>query len=85
MEEARTIALVGPLYQLQGKIQPAKEQYKKALTVFHRLSDSLNESATLYAIGLLELQQNDLPRAEEYLQNQSTSLKTFAEYLPAMI
>src|SRR5205085_3927918 len=42
--------------------------YQSALETFRALSDRVNESATLYALGTLELRRNDLDAAEDYLR-----------------
>jgi CHAT domain-containing protein len=49
-------------------LQKARENYQTALATFRRLADRVNESATLYALGTLELQENNLDKAAEYLQ-----------------
>lgn len=68
MEAARTEALMAQLYQQEGKFEKARSQYRSALETFHALTDRVNESATLYALGSLELGQNNLDAAEDYLQ-----------------
>ena len=67
-EAERVRALIGRVYQQQGRLQKARENYQTALATFRRLADRVNESATLYAIGTLELQENNLDKAAEYLQ-----------------
>ncbi|HSL52863.1 MAG TPA: CHAT domain-containing protein, partial [Pyrinomonadaceae bacterium] len=68
MEEARTVGLMGQVYQRQGKLEKAKAHYQRALASFQKLSDQVNESATLYALGSLELEQNSIDAAEEHLK-----------------
>jgi CHAT domain-containing protein len=68
LEVARVRALLGQVYQKQGNIERARNGYQTALATFRRLSDRVNESATLYALGRLELQENYLDRAEDYLR-----------------
>jgi CHAT domain-containing protein len=68
MEAARVRALMGQLYQRQGKVEAARKYYETALGTFRALSDHINESATLYALGSLELAQNNLNLAEDYLR-----------------
>jgi CHAT domain-containing protein/uncharacterized protein HemY len=68
MEAARTRALIGQIYQQQGKFEKARDGYHKALETFRTLSDKINQSATLYALGHLALIENDLDAAEKYLQ-----------------
>lgn len=76
MERARTVALMGQVYQQQGNFKGAKAQYLKALASFQKLSDQLNESATLYALGALELEQNSIDSAEEYLRKSIEMTET---------
>ncbi len=68
MEAARVQALMGQIYQQQGKVAQARTSYKRALKTFHALADQVNQSATLYALGSLELQQPNLNVAEDYLR-----------------
>lgn len=69
MEAARTGALIGQVYQQRGGFAQARVSYQDALTTFRRLSDHVNESATLHALGKLELKQRRLDLAEEYLRH----------------
>jgi CHAT domain-containing protein len=68
MEAARVRARMGQVYALQKKFPNANTYYAESLKTFQMLSDRLNESATLYAIGKLRLDQQDLDGAEEYLR-----------------
>ena len=68
MEVARVRALTGQVYERQGKVAEAREAYRRALEAFRGVSDDVNQSATLYALGSLELKQNNLGPAEDYLQ-----------------
>jgi CHAT domain-containing protein len=68
MEAARTKALRGQLYQQEGEAEKARTYFHSALETFRALSDRLNESATLYALGSLELTENNLRVAEDYLR-----------------
>ncbi len=68
-EAARVLALMGQVYQQQGQFQKARENYQTARETFRSLTDRPNESATLYALGTLELQENNLDKATEYLQH----------------
>lgn len=68
MEGARTGALIGQAYFQQGKIQEAKEQLHAALNTFEKLADDVNRSATLYALGKLEVKEENLDVAEDYLR-----------------
>jgi CHAT domain-containing protein len=68
MESSRTLALMGQVYQQQGKVEKARSNYQMALQAFHALADRINESATLHALGSLELRENDLDTAANYLR-----------------
>jgi CHAT domain-containing protein len=68
MEAARTGALMGQVYQQQGGFARARVSYQDALKTFRKLSDRVNESATLHALGKLELKDGRLDLAEEYLR-----------------
>ncbi len=59
---------MGQVYQQQGKVEQARAYYQNALKTFRALSDQINQSATLYALGGLELKQNNLDLAEDYLR-----------------
>ena len=67
-EAARTRALMGQVYERQGKIEKARHFFQTALAEFSKLADRVNQSATLYALGRLELKTNNLDLAENYLQ-----------------
>ncbi|MDX6304594.1 MAG: hypothetical protein QOI77_1563 [Blastocatellia bacterium] len=67
-EAGQAIALMGQVYQQQGRLEKAERFYEEALTTFRTLSDRINESATLYALGSLELKQNHLNKAEDRLR-----------------
>jgi CHAT domain-containing protein len=68
MEAARTKALMAQLYQQEGKVEKARTFYQTALTTFRTLTDHVNESATLYALGSLELGEGNQDAAEELLR-----------------
>ncbi|MEO7505916.1 MAG: CHAT domain-containing tetratricopeptide repeat protein, partial [Pyrinomonadaceae bacterium] len=68
MKTARATALRGQAFQQQGKIEPARAAFLAALDGFRSLSDQFNLGATLYALGQLELNQDRLDLAENYLQ-----------------
>ena len=63
-----TLALIGQAYLQQGNVEKARRHYQSALASFLRLSDQKNQSATLYALGSLELDQKNLHQAEVYLR-----------------
>src|SRR6185369_17730338 len=68
METARTRALMARVYERQGKIEKAREFFQTALAEFSKLSDRVNQSAALYALGRLELKSNNLDLADSYLR-----------------
>ena len=67
-ETAHTRVLIGEINERRGEIGRARESYQSALESFNKLSDRVNESATLYALGNLDLKQNNLDTAEIYLK-----------------
>jgi CHAT domain-containing protein len=67
-EAARVLALIGRLKQKEAKDEEARINYRGALETFRALSDHVNESATLYALGTLELKEGHLDLAENYLR-----------------
>lgn len=67
-EAAQAQGLMAEVYQQQGKIPVAREYYQRSLQTFVRLTDRLNQAAILYALGRLELRQNNLDIAEVYLR-----------------
>lgn len=68
MEAARVRALTGQVYEQQGRLKQAKAEYQSALKTFRALTDRVNQSATLFAMGSLELQQGNLILAQDYLR-----------------
>jgi CHAT domain-containing protein len=68
LEIARTQALIGGVMEREGKFALARKQYKTALEGFRTLSDQVNEAEVLFALGHLELQENSLNEAENYLR-----------------
>jgi CHAT domain-containing protein/predicted negative regulator of RcsB-dependent stress response len=68
MEAARVQARMGQVYAMQGKSREAENSYVTALNEFRKLSDRLNESATLFNLGKLKLETKDLASAEQYLR-----------------
>jgi CHAT domain-containing protein len=68
MEAARTRALMAQVYEQQGHFEKARRGYQTALETFHLLTDHVDQAATLYALGRLELNQNNLDAAENYLR-----------------
>jgi len=68
MEAARARARMGQVYATQRKFREAENSYVTALNEFQKLSDRLNESATLFNLGKLKLETKDLASAEQYLR-----------------
>src|ERR1044071_3361160 len=67
-EAASIVALMGQVYQQLGRVESARTHYLQALAKFRTLTDQVNESATLYALGSLELRENSVDAAEEHLR-----------------
>jgi len=68
MEATRIHALMGRVYQQQGNLTRARSEYETAIGTFRSLSDHINESATLYAMATLEMRENNLDAARNYLR-----------------
>ncbi len=68
LEAARVRAFKGQVYEQQGRVEEAEKAYRDALETFQALADQVNQSATLYALGSLELKRNNLDAAEDYLR-----------------
>lgn len=68
MEAARTRALIGRVYENDGQIAKARSFYTEALEIFDRLSERVNQSATLFALGGLEMKNGNYEIAEKHLQ-----------------
>lgn len=68
IEEARVRALVGQIYQTQGKLNEAGKSYERALQTFDALDDHIDRSATLFAMGQLEMTRGDYESAEKHLR-----------------
>lgn len=66
-EGARVLALIAQLDEQQGKTTEARSKYHSALETFRSLADGVNEAAVLYALGSLELRENKIDLADEYL------------------
>ncbi len=66
-EAAQVRALIGQVYEQQGRTEPARLKYRQALSVFDKLSDRVNQAAVNYALGSLELRAQDYDAAEAYL------------------
>jgi CHAT domain-containing protein/tetratricopeptide (TPR) repeat protein len=67
-EAARVLALIAQVELQQGKFDNAQTNYRSALATFRSLSDSVNESAVLYALGSQALHDDKIDLAEEFLR-----------------
>lgn len=68
LEVARTVTLMGQLYQSENQLERARERYEVALKTFDDLGDQINQGVTLYALGDLALGQGDLATAAGFLR-----------------
>lgn len=68
-DEAEVLALMGQVYEQQGRLAPARLRYRRASETFTRLSDRINQSAVDYALGRLELRAGNYGAAEGHLRN----------------
>ena len=68
MEGARARAWIGQVYENSGQLDEARAAYKEALQTFDGLSDRVNQSATLFALGRLELKSGNYDAAESLLR-----------------
>ena len=67
MEAARVQGLIGQVFEQQGQFARARGSYLKAVDVFHKLSDQVNEASVYYALGRMELKREKYAEAENYL------------------
>lgn len=72
-EAARVLGLIGQIYQQQGKLELARQNYQRALVIFRKLSDRINQAAICYAFGRLELKNGNYNAAEDYLRQSIES------------
>ena len=68
METARTHALIGQVYESKHQPDQARQSYLKALETFDANADQVNQSATLFALGRLEMKNGNYEIAEKHLQ-----------------
>jgi CHAT domain-containing protein/Flp pilus assembly protein TadD len=68
MEAARARAWMGQVYENSGRLDEAATAYQEALQTFDGLSDRVNQSATLFALGRLEMKSGNYDRAENFLR-----------------
>jgi len=64
MEAARARAWIGQVYENLGRFDEARVAYQDALQTFDALSDRVNQSATLFALGRLEMKTGNYDQAE---------------------
>ena len=67
MEVARTRAFIGQVHENAGRLDQAREYYKQALQTFDGHADRVNQSATLFALGRLEMKSGNYEVAETHL------------------
>ncbi len=68
MEIARARAWIGQVYENSGRLDEARAAYQEALQIFDALSDRVNQSATLFALGRLEMKIGNYDTAENLLR-----------------
>src|SRR5688572_9997227 len=68
MEAARTRAHIGQIYENLGQLTQARNLYMRALRTFDKISDDVNQSATLFALGRLERKSGNHDLAESHLR-----------------
>jgi CHAT domain-containing protein/tetratricopeptide (TPR) repeat protein len=68
MEAARVRALIGQVYETSGRVDEARGSYQEAMRTFDALSDRVNQSATLFALGRLEMKAGNYDKAEVHLR-----------------
>ena len=61
-------ALIGEVYQRQGKIGLARTNYQAALKSFREATAPVKKAALSYALGRLELNEGNYDTAEKYLK-----------------
>lgn len=66
-EAGQTLGLMGMVYEHQKDIIKAKQFYQQALDIFARLSDQVNLAVIHFALGRMELKQENFDIAEKYL------------------
>lgn len=69
MEVARLRARIGQVYENSGRLEEARGAYQQSLQAFDAVSDRVNQSATLFALGRLEMKSGNYNLAESYLHN----------------
>jgi CHAT domain-containing protein len=67
-EAARVRALIGQAYETQGKLDEAQKFYQEALQTFDALTDRIDQSATLFAMGQLQMKRGNFDAAEDHFR-----------------
>lgn len=67
-EAARVLAWLGRAYDRQGLLSRGKTYYEEALKTFTSQQDRVNQSATYYALGKLEMKLRDYDTASAHLK-----------------
>lgn len=65
---ARVQALIGQIYERQGALTHARENYLNASDTFRQISDRVSDAAVSFALGRLELKGGNYDAAEEFLK-----------------
>ena len=68
MEAARTRARIGQIYEMAGRLQEGRDYYQQAMQTFDARLDRVNQSATLFALGRLEMKSGNYDLAQSYLR-----------------
>ena len=68
IEEARVGALIGQVYEAQGRANDAMAFYQQALKMFDTFNDQVDRSVALFGMGQLEMKRGNYGVAETYLR-----------------
>ena len=75
-ESAQVLGLMGQAHEQQGQMEMARQNYQRALQMFTKVSDRLNEGAVYYALGRLEMKSRNYDPAENYLRHSIDATET---------
>jgi CHAT domain-containing protein/tetratricopeptide (TPR) repeat protein len=75
-ESAQVLGLMGQAHEQRGQFGLARQNYQRALQMFTKVSDRLNEGAVYYALGRLEMQSRNYGPAENYLKQSIDATET---------
>lgn len=67
-DAAQVRALIGQIYEQQGAVARARENYLAASKTFRQIPNRVNEAAVRFALGRLEMRQGNYDDAEKYLK-----------------